>query len=462
MAADVYTFQGTNGATISGTGHTLVGSGGATYDNTWAVGTSSTSGKFVANAGLTRADRLAVTSPSVTCYIDEIVEIPTLPAISSGVRYILLAARSGASATSGAVACSVQVTELGQLALISSGNIDTFSATGFVAGDKVRVSLGLVVATTSTGQVVAKTYTSASNFTTQSGSTFTSSARNLGTAAISWVEVGSGSAATPGVTTRVGLLQVEAGRTTEFSAPPSAGATTAALTVASGSQYPEVGDSVGLTAAASTGSGTLTYSCVCTSRSPGAPLPQINNATTSTPTVVIPTSDFAAVPPVLAGAQYTFTETVTGSGGADTETITLYAHEHAGDRTGIHAVTLGSWTNEGGATDAVAALNDSSSTTRTESPNPATAALKMLGTFRPLKASTDAPVWTVPSNYSGSATDLTLKIYLEDGVTLVDEHTWTLGSTEAANTFTTDSGGQIILGSDNEDWRALKFELYGS
>lgn len=451
----VYDFEGVNGATVSGSGITLSGTGQAIYDPGFVI-SGSMGVKCTANAGLTKAVQVAIPVPATIVGADAFIKLPTLPV---GVRYAILHARR-----SGGVQLRVELDSNGGLSVVTSGRIDPFVTSGLVPGQGVRLSLLMVAAAQGASSAQVKCYTSGANWTTQVGTTFNRTDLDLGAVSTAFNEVAAGSlsGATPGLVTYVDYIRVEDGRVTEFSPPPVAGATTAALAVAGGSsQYPEVGESVGLTTAGSAGSGTLTYSTTCTARSEGAPSPQINNGNTASPTVVIPVSDFTATPPVFAGAQYEITCTVTGAGGSAAAAITLYAHEHPGDKVGVHSVTSGLWTNEGGAPTPVVALNDSASATKMESPNPAVSTALLTGIMRPFGAQRPLAL-TLKSLYKGSATNLTISLYLEDGTTLVDDDTWPLDSTEAAHERTVDAAGNTLLGTSLANCRALRFAIYGS
>jgi hypothetical protein len=215
-----------------------------------------------------------------------------------------------------------------------------------------RVQVRVQAAAGATDVVTMKCYTAASNFTTQLGSTATLSAQSFSELGISEIRVGVVSATTPGDTTNIGYTITEEARTTDFGGPPAASPPVAN---AGPDQDPVVGDTVQLTAAASTaGSGSITsYAWVCTEFPAGGSSPSISN-----PAIVNPT--FVAA----FGGRYTFQCTITNSGALqNADSMTCWVAELSNVDTDVYDVIAPLYSTEGGAVSQEAAVNDNSLTT---------------------------------------------------------------------------------------------------
>lgn len=408
----------------------VVGSGTAVCDAASAV-VGSKGAKVVANSGQTCAIRATLAVPSKTYYFDHTLPLPsTRPA--AGVRWTLTTVRRN-----GGVIANWQLDENGRVVLEIGGTVYNVSAQNLATSSVIRMSLGLVVgSSTNDGQVTAKVYTSGNNWTTQSGSTYTSSTMNLGTTEVYQIDCGSLTAGAAGTVFRYDYVRAEDGRTTEFGAPPQAGATVAS---AGSPQSVVVGATVTLDATGSTGSG-LSYAWSNTARPDGAAAPTITNPSAATTTVTLG-----------AAGRYTFAVTVTGQGGTDTASVTEFVAEASQQDVKVFSST-GSATNEGGAASKTAALNDTSSATRLELPAGGTETIVL----NPVGM---GPVSIfVAGNWTGTSLTRTVTIRNEAGAQLQTPTTYTLTSVEVEREIVLDSGALAALPT-LADRRALQVQI---
>lgn len=441
MALQVFDFEGTNGATLSGTGLSLLGAGTAAFSAADAV-VGSTGARFTATAGNSRMAEILINNGKVQA-LDFFVRTPSVYP-GAGLTSQLFTLRQA----SGQI-LAFEVLSTGSFSVFENGGVTrnavpstTGSAVSTIYRVQILVSIGV---STNDSTMSCKVFTSGSNWTTQYGTTLTRTGINLGTAAATKVQIGAITAATPGMVVGADYLRVDDGKTTDFTAPPTASSPTA-VTGAS-DQYPEVLTSVNLTSTGSTaGTGSITgYSWVCTAFPDGAALPEITN----------PTSATASFVPQSAG-RYTFQLVVTQTGGlTDDDTITIYVHPASGNDVTVYAVTPGVWTNEGGAPTFVAALNDTNAATFHQSvANPSGQIDRV--TMNPYGPG--SITFYVSGLYAGGALNRTASIYMADGVTLLMTETWALTSTEVEHPIALDAG-DLATASEGVNRRALIIDI---
>lgn len=171
------------------------------------------------------------------------------------------------------------------------------------------------------------------------------------------------------------------------------------------SQDVVAGSTITLSASGSTG--TITgYSWTCTSFPVGASSPSIATPTAATTTTTL-----------TAGGRYVFQVVVSGSGGTtSTATVTEYVYEASNVDVAMFAVGSTTYTNEGGASSLLAAVNDSNVLTYAQSPaNPT-------GQTLPLTANPVGPGACsafVEGNWTGGLVNRTVTVKKPDGTTLV-------------------------------------------
>jgi hypothetical protein len=423
VTLNTFDFEGTQGATIAGTGITLAGTGTAIHDSAQAV-VGGTGGKCTASDGLTRSARCAATTPSLTMAVSPYLRTPaatpsvdfsmgTIRNVTPGVSLRIIYTPAGAVGVQGV-----------------TGGFQSM-ATGVALNTMLRWELLMVAATSATGTITAKAYTSAAGWTTQLGSTFTSTTFDLGTAALAVCDVGALTAQTPGAVVGFDYVRMEDGRTTEFGAPPAVSGPTAN---AGADQYPEAGATVTLSASASTaGSGSITnYAWSTIEQPPGSASPSFTAPTAVSTDVV-----------VASAGRYVFRVTVTQTGGLTaTDDVTMWVHAAAGADIGVYSVTLGTFTSEGGAT-ATVALNDLSDATWLQSQdNPAGQVLIVV-----LDPIGPGPVKHYPRDDSdgGAIASVTHTLYLENGTTVVDSWTYAPVASLTETELVVDSAGLALI-----------------
>lgn len=410
-------FEGAQGATLAEAGLGLTGTGTAIHDAAQAV-VGGTGGKFTANDGLTKLARLTATVSSNTMAWSAYIRTP---AATPSVDFTMATLRN----TTAGVQLRVMYTAAGAVGVQGVTGGFHSMATGVALGTQLRWEVLLVAATSTTGTITAKSYTSAAGWTTQLGTTYTNAAFDAGTTPITASDVGVTTAVTPGGIIGVDYVRMEDGRTTEFGPPPAGGTPTAN---AGASQYVVAGTLITLDGSASTAaSGTITgHSWVCTAFPAGATSPAITTPTAATATATL-----------TDGGRYVFQDTVTQTGGATASaTVTEYVYEQSNVNVDVFSTTLGLWTNEGGAATALAALNDTSQATFLQSPANPTGQpeISVMNPFGPGNISV-----FLEGNYSGAALTRTISIYKEDGTTLVDTESYALTSTPFDHEFAIDA-----------------------
>jgi hypothetical protein len=205
---------------------------------------------------------------------------------------------------------------------------------------------------------------------------------------------------------------------------------------------------VTVSASASTGAAPLTYQWgpAFTEIPAGAPTPSL-----ATPTSVGTT--FIAARP----GRYVLPVTVTQSGGlTNTDSITIWAHPPSGVDVPVYGVDgTTTWTNEGGATNLTAALNDATTLTKAQSPAaPVAARLPLI--MCPFGNGTVDNL--VEGNWSGAAVTRTATWLKEDGVTVLYTETWALTAVEVEHLVSMGSSGLTSIPLDS-DRRALRFYI---
>lgn len=428
---NIWDWVGTNGATPTATGLAFNGTGTAVYDDT--VGFNSV--KITASDGLTK--RATMTGTNVV--VDRMTSIifKALAATPAADKTLVqLVSSDGGS-------IRIMHTAAGNISYqIGSGTVTTIGAATNGAFYRVQIRANCGVG--ATDAITIKAYTSASNFTTQLGSTVTLTNQTFSDLGVTENRAGALSGTTPGDTTNIGYTITEEARTTDFGGPPAANPPVAN---AGPDQDPVVGDVVQLTAAASTaGSGSITgYAWICTEFPAGASSPSISN-----PAIVNPT--FVAA----AGGRYTFQCTVTNSGTlTNADSVTCWVAEQSNVDTDVYSVAAASYTIEGGAPSREAAVNDATNTTYLLSADGAGGF--GLYTFNPVGLGTIDIL--IDERWFDGAANRTLTFYKADGTTVVDTlSSYALPAAFATKTWTI-SGAGLALIPLRSDRRALILKI---
>lgn len=415
-----YNFEGTQGATIAGSGIALQGAGQAVYDSAEAV-VGGTGGKTSATAGSSRYALCTITVPSLTMALSPYIRTPTT---TPTVDYTMFTVRHASG-----VLLRVIYTPAGAVGVQGvSGGFHSM-ATGVALNLRIRWELLLVVATATTGTITAKAYTG-SSWTTQLGSTYTSTTFDMGTAPVAAFGVGSVTADTPGGVIGFDYVRAEDGRTTEFGPPPAVSGPTAN---AGPDQYVAQGTVVTLTGAASTaGSGTLTYQWGPVSEiPPGAASPSLSAPTGQTTTFTATTA-----------GRYTFPLTVTQTGGlTSVDSVTVWVYPPSNSAVRAYDVLTTTATNEGGATSYENAVNDASDSTYLLTPLDPVVGVDVIPVIaEPFGPGTVA--WSDDAYYQGAPCTMRVRIYKQDGTTVIGDTTHTLTTTKA--TYVTDADETLI------------------
>lgn len=410
-----FDFEGTAGQTISGAGITLTGTGSAVYDTGEAV-VGTTGAKFSASDGLTRTARCTATVSSLTMACSGYVRTP---AATPGANATIATLRNGTG-----VAMRVLYTTAGALQIQPLSGSNLTIATGVPLATKYRLELLVVVATSTTGTITAKAYSSAGPWTTQLGTTQTSSAFDLGTTAITQSDWGALTALTPGMITGVDYVRMEDGRTTEFGVPPTTSAPTVSIT-GSTTLYVKTGATVTLAATESGSITTATWSATDTTGAPGIP--------DGAPSPVIAASSSASTTAVVTdGGTYVFRRRVTGPGGTSNAYLTVKVQEQSNVDIDPHkqvGTTL--WALYGtGVADIGAALRDSDPTTGAISPTDPAGTEKLAVEMNPAAQGVITAYATLATTV-GTAT-VTGNLTLADGTTVLATKVWSGVNTTAA------------------------------
>lgn len=434
-----FDFEGANGASISEANVSLSGTGTAVYDTADKI-VGGSSGSFTTTTAQVRLARCTLAASSLTYGFDVLFKTHSVKPATGA--YTVFAPRHAA----GYVGTGVAWTAAGQLVYITSGNTDLLSpATTDVipVSTWVRVQLRLVVATTTTGTINAETYLWNGTAWVQQGSTFTFTARNLGTAAITAFDVGMISAVT-GVTIKADCIRGEDGRTTAFGALPTPSAPTVTITCTN--QYPGPTDTVTMGSTGSTFTGTAAYAWSGVNQSGGA------NPAFATPSA-------ASTTMTTSPGRNLITLAITASGQTTSSTLMVYTHPASNVNCGFYDVTPGLWTNEGGAPSYAAALNDGLDTTTLESPDSPTSAQFTWWHGNPAGPGPIAGDWS--AFFKVGTVQANVALYKEDQTTqLGSTETWTPTSTATPHPITFDTS--TIPDTDLSNRRALKFKVWGS
>lgn len=441
MTLQEFTYEGTDGASLVQAGMVLNGAGTAVHSAAdKMVATGSTGARFTANDATTRAGRHTINSSKIQAWdvwLKTPAETPT-----AGNTYQMLTLRH-----SGGTICIIEYNSAQTIAIYeTAGAVRNNIPSAVVAnstGVRVQVKVNIGVATNDS-TLEAKAYSSASNWSTQLGTTLTRSAINLGTVNAVAMDVGALTSRTPGLSVGVDNLRVDDGRTTDMPAPPTA--SNPSITFGSTTQYPEEDTVVNFNYTGSTaGSGSITnYLLAATAWPDGAVTPAITGSTTSTPSFT-PTS----------GGWWEFDATITQTGGLTaTQHYIVYAHAHSNaDVLVRRVIDPGGWTLGGtGAASLKDALNSSSTANWAESPTSPVAGQQLIFEMDPFG----------PGPLSGfsiaqwvdSALDLIVGMYLENGTTLVQGSTFDLSSVSAEYETAFDSG-DLATASEGAGRRAL-------
>jgi hypothetical protein len=286
-----------------------------------------------------------------------------------------------------------------------------------------RLQVRYTAVTTTTGTSQFKVFTSAANWSTQFGTTVNLTAQNYGALGVSEIDVGIITSTTPGDTTYIDYSITEDGRSTDFPAPPTSSPPVAS---AGPDQDPLAGDTVTLTAAASTaGTGTISsYAWTCIEFPVGAPSPSISNPAAVSPTVN-----------VAFGGRYRFQVLVTNSSAQTNSAImTCWVAEQSNTDTDVYSVNAPTYTNEGGAPNQVSAVNDTTNATYILSADGAGGNAQL--TFNPVGLGTIDIL--VDERWFDAPCNRALTLYKSDGTTVIDSlssyalpaafntHTWTI------------------------------------
>lgn len=452
----LYDFEGTTGNLISGTGHALQGSGGATYEASAAVA-GSTGGHFVANDGAVRSDRLTVTVPSKIISARGYLSTPparpptTTP---TATRYTIGSLRHASG-----IAMRIEYDEFGQIGIEgNSGGFFGISATNFPVSTKFGISLLVNIGSATVAPydttVTGKVYTSAGGWTTQSGSTLQintgSNTFYANVLPIAQIDVGAVSAATPGLIVDADYWQIEDGRLTEFGPPPSTSAPTAN---AGPDQDLMAGTTATLTSASTVGAGggTITsYSWTPTEIPPGAP----------TPTLSTPTAASTQVTGLVAGVYKFNHNIVQSSGGLSSPTgdeVVLWVYPQPGVDVRPYSETHEPGiTVDGGAATGLASISDVNSATALKWPDNPTGQ-KTTITWNPFPP---GPVAAMIGGYyggTGSAINRSVTWYRINGTTVLEPTAvYGLPTSDAEVKSSVSPANMTALGTVQADRRALK------
>lgn len=428
MTVNTFNFEGIDGQAVpNSTGITKQGTGTVAYSAAYAV-VGGTGARCAATAGATVSERMNLAASSLTVAESPYIGTPeadvgltvgtpvtigslrNATGVSTRIMYqpaVLSVAAGGAGPGSGAV--GVQGI---------TGGFRTI-ATGVGLGVKLRYEILLVVATSTTGTINAQAFSSGSNWTTSLG-TFSNSAFDAGTTAITDVECGAMTAITPGLIVGFDYVRAADGQTTQFGAPA---AVTGPTANAGSTQDVQEGTTVTLTGAASTaGSGTLSYQWgpAFTEIPPGAATPSLATPTAQTTTFVAATQ-----------GRYTVPLTVTQTGGlTSTASVTVYVYSSTNSAVRVYSNGATTGTNEGGAPSLITALNDSSDTTYFQSAlSPATGVDTLTVTANPFGPG--VVTWSVDAYYQTAACTMRVRVYKMDGTTVIGDTTHSLTATKA-------------------------------
>lgn len=409
MTQQIFDFEGTDGATLSGTNIAIQGSGGSATFSAADAKVGSTGAHFTTQTTPTaqvKSARLTITTPSKTMAFSGCLKTPpSLPA--TGVRYSMASLRD----TAPSVAMRIEIDEFGQIGIEGkAGGFFGASATGIPVNTWFRYQVELVVGTTTTpsagnSTVTAKIYTG-TNLATLSGTGVVNKTNfDAGTLTIGAADVGALTAAMPDVA--ADYVMLEDGRTTEFGALPTG---TVATANAGADHYQQTGLTVTLTGAASTGTATgVTYLWENLVKPEWAATPSITNPAAQTTTAT-----------GIVDGYYQWRLTVTNPGTTpSTDIVESYIYPLSNDDVKIRSVTRATGiTNQGGATD-TAALNDASSATYHQWPDNPSGQVDEL-TMAPYGPGPigykETGYWTTPD--TGTAVTRTVEWHKEDGSTL--------------------------------------------
>lgn len=440
MTLQVFDFEGTDGATLSGTGITLGGTGTAIFAASEAI-VGSTGAKFTANAANVRTARVVINSAKVYA-LDIFLRTPTTPASGTYQMFTLRHASGTILAVEYGTTNTIGIFETAGATRNVIPSVTIANNTFFRI--QLLVSIGVA---TNDSTLTAKVFSSGSNWTTQVGTTLTRSAINLGTVNAVSVDIGAVTTATPGIVVGADYFRADDGKTTDFAGPPSASAPTCVITASD--LYPEEDSVVPVSfsySGSTAGTGSITgYNLVCTAFPVGASSPAITGPTTSTPSF-IPT----------AGSRYEFDATVTQTGGlTNTAHIIVYPHPISSADVKVYSVTAGTWTNEGGAASLLVAINDASATTYAQTiANPTGQVLRcVMDPYGPGSITV-----FVSGNWIGGALNRTVNIYMPDGVTLLHTDTYALTSVEVERAISLTTG-ELSTASPGLNRRALVVDI---
>lgn len=417
MTLNVFDPEGTAGQAIpNGGGFTKQGTGTVAYDAAYAV-TGGVGARCSATAGATVSERLNLATSSLTMGVSPYISTPLSDGGMTVGTPVTMATFRNATGVSTRVMYNPTTLTAGATPGVGSVGVQGITggfrtvATGVAVNTKLRWELLLVVATATTGSINAQAFSSAAGWTTSLG-TFTNAAFDAGTTAITDFEVGAMTALTPGMVVGFDYVRAEDGRTTQFG-PPAA--VTGPTANAGPTQYVQEGTVVTLTAAASTaGSGTLSYQWgpAFTEIPPNAATPSLATPTGQTTTFTAATQ-----------GRYTVPVTVTQTGGlTSTASVTIYVYPATNAAVREYSVGTTTGTNEGGAANLVAALNDTSDATYFLSALAPAVGVDTLPTvmnpFGPgtISIGTDA-------YWQGAACTMRVRVYKEDGTTLIGDTT---------------------------------------
>lgn len=446
MTLQTFSFEGTDGATLSGTNISLGGSGTAVFSTSAAV-VGGTGARFSATDGATRYASCDINDGKIQA-IDVFLETPpTIP--GAGAFWQMLVLRSSSGIILAVEYNSAQKINIYEQASASRNNIVT-SPVSIPVSTKFRIQLlvNIGVAANDSSYTAKIFGGTPSDWSIQNGATLSRSGINLGTVNAELIWVGAVTAKTPGLQTAADYLRVDDGKTTDFTPPPAATAPTAVASFSD--QYSEQGVPVNLLSSGSTaGSGSITgYLWECTYYKPGTTAPAITN----------PNSAVASYTPSV-GSRYTFRLTITQTGGLTAFTdITHYPHAHSNADVGMFSEThdIG-WTNEGSppAASILAAVNDPSSSNYAQSPVGPTGQL--------LNCISDpcgpgALSCLVSGNWTGGVINRTVEVRLEDDVTVVTSQTYALTSVEVERELIFDAG-DLAQATEGAGRRALHVRI---
>lgn len=415
MTQQIFDFEGTDGATLSGTNIAVQGTGGAATFSAADARVGGTGAHFSAQQAQTtptvvaaqvKSARLTVTTPSKTIAFSGCIKTPaTRPA--TGIRYSLASLRD----TAPSVAVRLEYDEFGQIGIEGkAGGFFGSSATNFPVSTWFRYQIELVVGTTTTpsagnSTITAKIY-SGTNLATLSGTGITGKADlDAGTLTIGACDVGAVTAGMPDVA--ADYVMIEDGRTTEFGALPTG---TAATANAGADHYQQTGLTVSLSGSATTGQATgVTYLWENLVKPEWAATPSITN----------PAAQSTTATGVVDG-YYQWRLTVTNPGTTpSTDIVESYIYPASNDDVKVRSVTRATGiTNQGGATD-TAALNDASATTYHQWPDNPTGQVDdlLMAPYGPGPIGyTETGYWTTPD--TGTAVTRTVAWNTEAGATL--------------------------------------------